>query len=238
MNDTTVVIPWQPGCPARARALDWVTTWWARHRPAWQVLVGELPPCRPWSKAEAIAEALPRASGDVLVIADADVILDPPEALTAAVGALDDHPWVVPHLAVFRLTEPATERLLAGETFDPHTMEVTRQPYEGWAGGGITVLHRDTYQDTPLDPRFHGWGCEDASWATALTTLHGQPWRGHADLVHLWHPPAERGDDVYGSPSGHALWSRYQHAAINPAAMRALIEEGRHGLNVPVTSST
>jgi len=59
-------------------------------------------------------------------------------------------------------------------------------------GGGCTVVRRDVYESCPLDPRFKGWGQEDAAWGVALTAMYGPPWRSVEPLWHLWHAPQGR----------------------------------------------
>lgn len=70
-------------------------------------------------------------------------------------------------------------------------------------------------------------GQEDESWACALHTLLGEPWRGDADLVHLFHPPQERMTRRRGSQESWRLRNRYFAARDDPAAIRGLIEESR-----------
>lgn len=68
-------------------------------------------------------------------------------------------------------------------------------------------------------------GQEDESWAIALATLAGPPWRGEADLIHLWHPPERRMSRRKGSPESWALYHRYREAAGDRAAMKELLKE-------------
>ncbi|WP_181785075.1 hypothetical protein [Streptomyces phytophilus] len=213
----SVVVPWRAGCPHREAALTWVLQQWqaAGYAPA----LGE-PPAGPWCKAAAVAAALPGVSGELLVIADADVWTDGVEAAVAAVrgGA----PWAVPHGQVRRLSKTATAIMLAGGAPEG---PLTRPPYTGYAGGGITVLPRALYERVPLDPRFTGWGQEDEAWALALRTLAGLPWRGTWPLWHLWHPTQPRDSSRWGSVAGRALYERYRRAARTPDAMAALVGE-------------
>lgn len=221
----TVIIPWQSGCPHRAAALEWV-------RPRWeasgaQVLLGKLGANQLWCKAAAVAAALPRAHGEVLVIADADVWTEGTGRAVEAVA--DGAPWAVPHWHVHRLTEQATARVFAGGPLEGTLSEsvhrrLDRPAYVGYAAGGVTVLPRATYTQVPLDRRFVGWGQEDESWAHALTTLAGSCWRGQADLWHLWHPPQARLNPRWGTSSGRALARSYEQARRLPEQMRALLE--------------
>jgi len=166
--------------------------------------------------------AVEASSADVLVIADADVWCDGLDAAVRAVAG--GAPWSQPHRMVHRLSETATERVLAGA--DWHGLPLAQWPYVGFEGGGIVVARRETLLEVPM-PVFFGWGGEDESHAHALRTLAGPPWRGDADLVHCWHPPQERMSRRWGSDEGRALVKRFQAARGNPAAMRQLLKEVR-----------
>ena len=213
----SVVIPWRGGCPHREAALGWVLARWraAGHKP----VVGETS-TGPWCKARAVADALSRAAGDVLVVADADVWCDGIGDAIAAV--LAGAPWAVPHGQVHRLDQAATATALAGCAL---AGRLDQPPYRGFEGGGLSVLPRSLYDQVPLDPRYRGWGQEDESWALALRTLAGAPWRGTAPLYHLWHPPQDRESRRWGSPDARSLYRRYLAATGRPAVMRALLAE-------------
>lgn len=218
----SVILPWAADttCRHRRDALAWVRTRW--RSTGHQVVVGET--SGPWRKAAAVADALPRTSGDVLVVADADVWCD---GVTEAIERVrTGAAWAIPHGRVHRLGEAATGLVLGGA--DPHAgMEHAQRPYAGMAGGGIVVLPRATYERVPLDPRFVGWGQEDESWAAALTCLAGRPWRGNAPAWHLYHPPQERMSRRWGSTEAQLLAVRYRRAGSRPGEMRSLLEEFR-----------
>lgn len=217
-----VVIPWRGGCPHREAALAWVLARW--RTAGYEPVIGEAP-AGPWCKAAAVADALPRTAGDVVVVADADVWCEGVEQAIAAV--VDGAPWAIPHAMVHRLTEDATGAVLAGA---PLGGAVAQRPYLGYPGGGITVVPRRTYERVPLDHRFAGWGQEDEAWALALAMLAGTPWRGSAPLWHLWHPPQQRDSRRWGSDASRALLERYWRAST-PEAMRSVLDETevRHG---------
>jgi hypothetical protein len=219
----SVVIPWRGGCPRREAALAWTLDRWraAGHEP----VLGEAA-VGPWCKAAAVAAGLPRTSGEVLVIADADVWTDGVNTAVAAVEA--GAPWAIPHRDVRRLTGAASAQVLAGADLGDD-LPVAQRPYRGYEGGGITVLPRSAYAQVPLDARFAGWGQEDESWALALRTLVGAPWRGTTPLWHLWHPPQVRESRRWGSGPSRALWQRYRRAAGNRDAMKEVVLRGTAG---------
>jgi hypothetical protein len=106
-------------------------------------------------------------------------------------------------------------------------IEDPRGGYDGFEGGGVVVMRRETAQEVPIDPRFAGWGQEDHCLGFALHTLFGPCWRGTASLVHLFHPPAPRLDRKRGSGESWQLFRRYDRARRNPDHMRALLKEAR-----------
>ena len=218
----TVILPWAVDnpCPHRRAALDWVASRWKTT--GHQVLVGEH--VGPWCKAGAVADALPRATGDVLVIADADVwCTNIDEAINRVRSGA---PWAIPHTRVHRLSQESTRLVLAGADPNPG-MGHAERPYTGFPGGGIVVLPRRLYEEVPFDSRFVGWSGEDESAALAWTCLAGQPWRGTHPLWHLYHPPQLRMSRRWGSPAARALAARYRKAARSPQAMRAILDETR-----------
>lgn len=202
------IIPWRPGCPHRARALEHVLS---LHE--YPVTIAEAPP-GDWCKALAVMPAVERSSADVIVLADADVWTDGIEAAVKAVE--DEAAWAIPHQLVRRLDENGGE---------------AERPYVGIEGGGIVVARRETLLDVPLDPRFVGWGQEDESHGVALTTLHGRPWRGTADLTHFHHPPQPRLSRARGSRESWELRRRYMRARHDKRAMRELVAEAREALS-------
>lgn len=203
---------------------------WEFLRPRWEKLGYEIVEgscVGPWRKALAVADALSRASGEILVVADADVWCDGvPEAVDRVkAGAA----WAIPHYLVRRLTLPATLEVLSCGSWPVRrgTTTYAQPPYPGRPGGGLVVLRRDAYERVPMDARFAGWGQEDESWALALGTLLGRPWRGTADLWHLWHDPAPRQSRTVGNQVSLNLHRRYMTANRQPKKMSALLGEVR-----------
>lgn len=219
----SVVVPWRSGCPHRLASWRWL-------RPKWEALGFEVVEGvhdeGPWCKALAVADGIRKATGSVLVLADADVWCD--QTPDAVARCLDGVAWAVPHSLVHRLTHDATLDVIRGlpltrRSFRRDSLE--EGSYRAHLGGGITVIRRDAYEQVPLDPRFRSWGHEDDAWALALAALIGPAWQSTAPLWHLWHPPQPRLSRDVGSEASAALFARYQTA--DPEGLRRLIEEAR-----------
>jgi len=218
----SVVIPYTSDDEHRQAARRYVLGWYARHHPSWEVVEGECP--GDWSKGAALADAVDRASHDVLVVADADSFV-PADVLDQAVRVLAAGAgWVMPHRIVFRLSEEHTRQIYAGS--EPQRRATCRAPYAGVTGGGITVLTRQTWRAVGgIDPRFVGWGGEDMAFGWALETLCGPGVHLAGPLFHLWHKHEAKGDHQRGCPQSEELAGRYRAAHNKPDAMRALIAE-------------
>lgn len=225
----SVVVPYRPDGAHRDAAWSLLQQWWATTHPDWQVVTGLCPP-GPWCKAAAVAAALPNVTGDVMVLADADVWTTGVDYAVQAVEA--GAPWCVPHQRVQRLTAAATAAVLAGGPLPkigpghrgPHPQ--LEESYVGMVGGGMVVLPCASYSQVPLDPRFLGYGLEDGAWGLSLRTVLGEPpRRGGNDLIHLWHQPQPRITRAVGSAESLALYRRYRVAARSPAEMAALMAE-------------
>lgn len=240
-----VVVPWRGGDPDRERAWTWLSSWWARQHPDWDLVMGQAPD-GPWCKAAAVADALTRTDADTLIVVDADVYVP---GIGEAVGMLTRRvvAWTMPHQRVYRLTAAGTEQLITTGLLPPPARSaptrgnrpagarLVAESHKGKIGGGCVVLPRALYERAPMDPRFLGWGQEDEAWGRALTVLAGPPWRIPEPLWHLWHTPPARGDRntppghtrlsrAVGNPAGLALYRRYR-AASTPTDMLALLGE-------------
>lgn len=214
----SVIVPYRPDDGCRDRVWAWLKRRWSTT--GWEVVTGTCPP-GPWVKGIAVADAAARASGDVIVVADADCLSE--TGIGEAVDAVTSGArWAVPHTAVHRLSRHATSAVLDG---GPIGGPLEQRPYKGVTGGGIVVLSRDALAECPMDPRFAGWGQEDQAWGLALTTLYGEPPRSTEPLWHLWHEPQDRLSRSTGSMGGRMLLRQYQSAAGDPGRIRALLAE-------------
>jgi hypothetical protein len=238
MTTTAALFPWLPGDPDRDAAADWVMAGWRVHHPG-VALFDSAGMARSagaadhsWSKGEHTAWMLKRVGPDVdvVVVSDVDCWVAPDEIATAIEAvASGGFGWAVPHRDVRRLTRARTLQFLAqpapAAEVLVHASELTEAPYLGFAGGGVVVLSGQAARQVPLDPRFRGWGQEDTSWALALATMLGAPYRGLHDLLHLWHPPMPRRCRAFGSDENVLLMRRYAAAEGDRVTMAQILEE-------------
>lgn len=239
-DGVSILVPYDPTDPARVAGWEWLRARFTALYPTWQIVEGHAPG-KGWNKGLAVADALTRATGSILVIADADCV-HAAGALGEAVALVEaGTPWVVPHTLVHRLSSLDTDRWLES---DPSRVDVTpttdlaRRPYKGFAGGGSVVVPRATYEACGGIPSgFNGWGGEDETLAIILDTLAGPHVRLDYDLVHLWHPPQERRRGGQYRDN-RVLASRYGSASGDPVMMHALVTGGALAGQNPYSSAS
>ncbi len=238
-SGVSVIVPFRPDGAERDLAFDWVKRRYEALHPDWEFLIGTCPDAHRWKKGVAIAEALLRAKGATLVIADADVFIEP-QALSEAVDLVQrrEAEWVVPHRLVKRLNSPSTDLVLDSDpsngTEGPRKLR--RAPYEGYAGGGVVVITRSDYEASGGIPiAFAGWGAEDECLAIILDTLLGPHTRLDYDLWHLYHSPVRRMAGV-SYKQNRAILQLYAERVADPDAMWELIrhiDEGGDPTHLP-----
>lgn len=188
--------------PRGMKAVPDRETVWARvrshylhHHTAWEIVEGKCP-TPSWVKGAAIAVALEKTKADILVVADADVMVAPAALQEAVQRVQDGAPWAMPHRTVYRADRAATTALCAQEAAQLPSVPtaLARPAYEGAPGGGIFVMRRVWYESIGGIPyAFRGWGSEDRALACLAETLLGPCHRGSAHLVHLYHEPQAYG---------------------------------------------
>lgn len=212
-----VAIPWRPQ-PGRLAAHRFVRGWWEHTLPTATIIEVDTDHS-PYNLAAARNLGVAQAGelgADVVVIADADVIITPAhhvhDAIAAAPSTFTMH---MPFTDQRYLTETESEALYAGH----------QVPTAGHLGNGCCYIVTPAayWACGGSDERFSGWGGDDDQLVAAATTLIGLT-RHDGVALSLWHPAVrDVGSDRHRPNS--QLAQRYWRAMHDPAAMRALIAE-------------
>jgi hypothetical protein len=184
------LIPYQSnGDKDRRRAFEFVKARIAHLWPDAEICIGKDDSgVSGYSKPRMINNAARKATGDILVIIDADVIC-PREAIDQAVRLIEsgEANWVIPFGSVKRLSGKSTNKLLAG---NPDTDVYPDEAVGGSQGpGAINVLPRAAWKAVGgYDEGFKDWGVEDAAFVFALDKIYGVHTRlDEHEAYHLWH---------------------------------------------------
>lgn len=230
----SVLIPYASDGGQRDRIFDWTLRRYKAAFPDFEVCVGESQG-EAFNRSAAINAAARKATGDVFVIADADLCFRP-ELIDAAIEALNQCAYVIPYVRVAHISYDGTLDLLK---MHPATDEFDLLPIEGHrqgSQGGLGVVRRGTFNRLGgFDERFTGWGCEDDAWVITIRTLEGRldmmsVLRIDATIYHLWHPTSPHANtDSPLYQKNFKLYQRYWSARNDADAISELIrEEGHH----------
>lgn len=225
MAKISLIIPYQPDHGRR----DFV---WSFVYERYQRLMPEVELCiagddsKLFSKAKAVNRAAKQATGDIFVIADAEVVFHP-GLLDRILSEIHRHPWIIPYTEVYRLTQEASDRLIEEGLPEEIVVEETDIQSKQWVlGGYMNAMPRSVFEKVGgMDERFEGYGYEDVAFAWSLDTLCGKHYRMEETIYHLWHPWA----DIYHENfrNNYDLYLRYKKAEGDVEAMQRLIAE-RH----------
>ena len=223
----SVIVPWRTDNGWRQTLWDWNKARWQAFFPEAEIIEADSGQ-EPFSRGESRNRAVSRATNDLLVIADADTIANPP-AITTALELAEKGQWVIPYSEdrYYNLNAETTHIVI--QSFRPQATFPEPMPgcwdhkITSWAG--MIVLHRNAFDAVGgYDKRFKGWGYEDNDFRLALDAIWSPHVRVDGFVAHLWHPVGE--SDAFGQPhigANRALHVQYEHSAGNPARMRKLI---------------
>lgn len=217
-----VLIPWRDGgCEHRQANWRHVRRMWADR--GYLVLPAD-DGGTPFSRGGSINLAAELVAGDVdvLILADADTIIDDDQVRSAITAAAAQPGLVVAFDRYRYLTRPATDIALAGDVARAarrqaeFTLERTVS--------SVVAVSRSTWEAAGgFDPRFRAWGHEDIAFEAACATLAGPTRWIPGPVHHLWHPT-----EANRPAANEELAAAYGAARSNPTAMRALVAEASH----------
>jgi len=163
---------------------------------------------------------------DVMLLCDADLVLDPHAAHAAVLAALEDSQLGKPrmHLPfdILRALTPGGRRMVL-DGADPD--EAPAIDEFDWSVGGAIVCRPEVWWSVGgQDERFRGWGGEDTAFSCVASTLLGGLVRHIGAANHLWHPiTVDQTSPEY--IANFALLGRYGEAKGDSDAIWALINE-------------
>lgn len=222
-TDVTVVVPFRTkGDSWRDAVNDWVLERWQMLLPEAEVISCDSG-LDPFCHASSINQGARSGTGNLLVIADADIAVNT-DVLDAALQVANDDGWALAE-RYCALTEPQSRALL-----DTSPLTIIEPAEPDWVSvnvnwAGFLTVNRQTFvEHGGHDERLSGWAPDDIALAAKLDTLIAPVTRVSGPLFHLWHHANL--DDTFGVEGYHAkrdLAHTYVDARGNPDRMRQVM---------------
>lgn len=207
---TVVAIPHKPDFGHRDQLFTHLKThYW--NQIGFELLVGRNNDTE-FNRAKAINQAL-KGDWDFAVIADADTWVPPKQLHHAILTAHITKTLVAAFDAVVEINRDTTMDILAGTTSLAGSFgadKVRTRDLE--TQSSMLVIPKKLWDETGMDERFEGWGCEDNAFWKACELHAGPPQRVSGNAYHLWHPSARNKHHGIGYRRNFNLWKRYEHA--------------------------
>lgn len=187
--------------PWRAQAFDWIQRRYEHLLPDAELILGSSDR-EPFNRSQARNNAFTQAAGDVLLVADADIVFHPRQILRGLAKLEHGAPWVICYGQdrYYNLSRWATETALRfepdatlGEPIDSSYWDLK---LTSWAG--LLLVPRAAWETVGgYDEGFIGWGFEDNEFQRTMDLTVGRHERVDSYVLHLWH---ERGDADFDHP--------------------------------------
>jgi predicted glycosyltransferase involved in capsule biosynthesis len=226
----SVLMAYQPDHGPRDTIFKWIKKYYAASMPKIELCIGMVSG-RSFNKSRGLNLAALKATRDIFVIADGDVIYDP-AVITDAVKLLKNYAWVIPfhNRKIINLSQSNTEKLIKTAPGWPLQISMNDIAIEkrgdNFAGKLIVISRGNFRKIGGFDERFIGYGWEDSAFQNATSTICGPFKRLDRKIYHLWHPRVH----ARGNPDwekNRKLGMLYKAARGNMQAMQRLIHERR-----------
>lgn len=171
--------------------------WWNTYGPKGiEICVSDDGDNEPFNRSRARNKAIEKATGDILIIADADTLVRS-DGLIYALGQVAEGkaPWAIPYRWYYNLSREYTDKLNQNEAIGRPSPNDEKFGYEhkilSWAGI-LVVPKAAALSIGGYDERFEGWGFEDNAFRLKLDYEWGPHRRTNGNAYHYWHPIAEK----------------------------------------------
>lgn len=235
MTTVSVLIPFQPDPNQRGRKVpeangasredifSWVRARWEALYPSFELVTARSEDHH-INRSAARNEAFRRSSGNVVVIADADIVFHHANVDVALQHIENGKRWVIGFDRYEQLDGPDTRRVLA---MDP-TEYIDRPARPRWStdqgNAGLLICTRGAFEEARgYDERFKLWGWEDWAIANVMHTIIHPKIHVPGYVLHLRHP-TER-NNKRSKAAQEPMFRGYDLAFGDPEAMRAVIDD-------------
>jgi len=197
-NNVSILVPYTSDNDIREKNWNWIKKRYELLMPQAEICIGESTTF-PYSRAESINNAAKKATRDIFIIADADIIFDVND-MKIAIEMLNQYKLVIPYSKLIKLDKLTTKNLIFSNINKPisnisisNTRSIlfydSSTPHKYEVIGGICIIKKHNfYECGGFDERFRGWGGEDDAFLYVVKYLYkefGRP--NNMTVYHLFH---------------------------------------------------
>lgn len=226
-EQVSIIMAYKQDHGPRDLAFKWINKFYKSAMPNVELCIG-VSNGDAFNRSQGMNTAAQKATRDIFVIADGDIIFNP-IVIIDAIKLLKDNAWVIPfhHHKIINLSPQNTEKVLKSKPKWPLRVEVrdfTIEKRDMNFAGKLNVITRSNFTRVGgFDKRFVGYGWEDNAFQDAVSTICGPHKRLDRELFHLWHSPVKSKGNPYWEKNKE-LGMLYRSARGNKNAMEKLIE--------------
>lgn len=188
----SIIIPFRTQNNDRDRLMEFVLARYTAFWPKAEIIVSDNE--GDFNRSAARNRGVEASSGETLVIADADTIINKVDLEVGTTMCATTGKWVLPYndRGYWNLNHAYTYEVLSrGPQYE---IDYAHDPdfefdhrIESWAG--VLIIPREAFEAVNgYDERFKGWGYEDNAFRLSLDTLWGRHLRNNdGNVFHLYH---------------------------------------------------
>lgn len=227
-SNVSIIMAYQKDNGHRDVIFNWVKEYYKASMPDVELCVGESTEIS-FSRSQGMNLAAKKATRDIFVIADGDIIYDP-SIILDSIQLLKKYAWVIPfhNQKIINISKSNTEMVLRSKPIWPFQVKVSDFEVEKRDvnfAGKINIITRKSFEKVKgFDERFIGYGWEDNALQDAVSTICGPFKRLDRKLYHLWHPPVAAKGNPYWEKN-KVLGLKYRAARGDKQSILKLIQE-------------
>ncbi|WP_199874183.1 galactosyltransferase-related protein [Paraclostridium bifermentans] len=167
-NNLSIIIPFKTDGKDRERNWNWLKKRYQALMPEAELCIDDLD-VTPYCKSASINNAVRKSNREILLIVDADIIMNVGD-LEKAVKEVYDKGIVAPSRLI-KFSENATNKILQSNNFniDDSLIDINTQVFNS-ISSGICIIKKEIFKKCGgYDEKFKGWGNEDVVYLITVS---------------------------------------------------------------------
>lgn len=190
-ENVSMIVPYKPDGSYREKSWNWIKKRHELLMPGIEICTGDSD-ISPYSRAAGINSAAKKATKDIFIIVDADLIFNIND-VKKAIDMISKFYFIIPYNKLIKLNEEKTKELIQKQS----TLGIDKIDTKNglvydrldYLVGGMCVITRSAFESVGgYNEIFRGWGAEDNAFYKSIEYLYkNYMTRIESTLIHLYH---------------------------------------------------